>query len=108
MCLNIQPREQGYRVELVHEVEGWLDRSRVQVPTWRLGRATTLEAAAAPHYAHLAQAYRFPGWEARSDVPAWAQRRAHGPPPHRTGASGRPVPLRGRRGPQGPDRRAAD
>src|SRR5206468_632484 len=71
-----QPGEQGYRVELVHEVEGWLDRSRVQVPTWRLGRATTLEAAAAPHYAHLAQAYRFPGWESRSDVPAWLKRTA--------------------------------
>ena len=71
-----QPGEQGYRVELVHEVEGWLDRPRVQVPTWRLGRATTLEAAVAPHYAHLAQAYRFPGWESRSDVPAWLRRTA--------------------------------
>jgi len=48
-----QPGEHGYRVELVHEVEGWLDRPSVQVPTWRLGRATSLEAAVAPHYAHL-------------------------------------------------------
>src|SRR6266566_2613612 len=29
-----QPGEQGYRVELVHEVEGWLDRRSVRVPTW--------------------------------------------------------------------------
>jgi hypothetical protein len=35
-----QPGEQGYRVELVHEVEGWLDRRVVQVPTWRVARAT--------------------------------------------------------------------
>src|SRR5438477_4286945 len=48
-----QPGERGYRVELVHEVEGWLDQSRVRVPTWRVGRAVTLEAAVAPHYAHL-------------------------------------------------------
>ncbi len=56
-----QPGEQGYRVELVHEVEGWLDRRSVRVPTWRIGRATSLEAAVAPHYAHLASAYHFRG-----------------------------------------------
>lgn len=71
-----QPGEQGYRVELVHEVEGWLDRSQVEVPTWRVGRATTLEAAVAPHYAHLEHAYRFPRWESRPDVPAWLKRTA--------------------------------
>src|SRR5256886_6124101 len=46
-----QPGERGYRVELVHEVEGWLDQSRVQVPTWRGGRAAPLPAAGAPPYA---------------------------------------------------------
>ncbi|HVH69221.1 MAG TPA: hypothetical protein VM716_15235 [Gemmatimonadales bacterium] len=66
-----QPGEQGYRVELVHEVEGWLDQRVVQVPAWRVGGATSLEAAVAPHYAHLEQVYRFPRWEARTDVPAW-------------------------------------
>jgi len=71
-----QPGEQGYRVELVHEVEGWLNLSRVQVPTWRVGRATTLEAAVAPHYAHLERAYRWPRWESRPDVPAWLKRTA--------------------------------
>ena len=66
-----QPGEQGYRVELVHEVEGWLNLTEVQVPRWRIGRATTLQAAVAPHYAHLERAYHFPRWDARSDVPAW-------------------------------------
>src|SRR5436190_10459421 len=71
-----QPGEQGYRVELVHEVEGWLDQPRVQVPTWRIGRAATLDAAVAPHYAHLERAYHFPRWETRTDVPAWLRRTA--------------------------------
>lgn len=66
-----QPGADGYRIELVHEVEGWLDLKTVQVPAWRIGRATTLEAAVAPHYAHLERAYRFPRWESRSDVPGW-------------------------------------
>ncbi len=66
-----QPGEQGYRIELVHEVEGWLDQRVVQVPTWRVGRATTLDAAVAPHYAHLERAYHFPRWETRTDVPDW-------------------------------------
>ena len=69
-----QPGEQVYRVELVHEVEGWLDRRSVRVPTWRIGRATSLEAAVAPHYAHLASAYHFPRWETRTDVPDWLRR----------------------------------
>ena len=66
-----QPGEQGYRVELVHEVEGWLNLRQVQMPGWRIGRAATLEAAVAPHYAHLERAYRFPRWESRTDVPGW-------------------------------------
>lgn len=71
-----QPGEAGYRVELVHEVEGWLEQSRVAVPTWRAGRASTLEAAVAPHYAHLETAYRLPRWETRADVPDWLRRTA--------------------------------
>ena len=69
-----QPGEQGYRVELVHEVEGWMDRRTVQVPTWRVGRAASLAASVEPHYAHLARAYHFPRWETRSDVPDWLRR----------------------------------
>jgi hypothetical protein len=44
------------------------------VPTWRLGRATSLEAAVAPHYAHLERAYHFPRWKTRTDVPDWLRR----------------------------------
>ena len=66
-----QPGENGYKVELVHEVEGWLDQKTVQVPTWSVRRAASLDAAVAPHYAHLERAYRFPRWETRTDVPDW-------------------------------------
>ena len=63
---RLEPGETGYRVELIHEVEGWLDQPRVQVPTWRVGRAATLEQAVAPHYAHLERAYRLPRWASRA------------------------------------------
>jgi hypothetical protein len=66
-----RPGPAGYRVEAVHEVEGWLDQTRVQVPTWRLGRAATLDEAATLHYAHLERAYGIPTWESRDDVPPW-------------------------------------
>jgi hypothetical protein len=66
-----QPGEGGYRVECVHEVEGWLDRKRVDVPAWRAGRAGSLDAAAQPHYDHLEKAYRIPRFAVRGDVPAW-------------------------------------
>ena len=66
-----QPGEQGYKVELVHEVEGWMDRKTVQVPTWCVRRAASMDAAVQPHYQHLERAYHFPRWETRTDVPAW-------------------------------------
>jgi hypothetical protein len=69
-----QPGEHGYRVELVHEVEGWLDQRAVQVPTWRVGRAASLATAVAPHYQYLEQTYHFPRWESRTDVPDWLRR----------------------------------
>ena len=66
-----QPGPTGYRVEAVHEVEGWMDRTRVEVPTWRFGRTTTLDGATDLHYQHLEQAYGLPAWETRPDVPSW-------------------------------------
>jgi hypothetical protein len=69
-----QPGEQGYRVELVHEVEGWLNQRTVHVPTWSVRRAASLDEAVAPYYAHLARAYHFPQWETRTDVPDWLRR----------------------------------
>ncbi|MFI5280737.1 MAG: hypothetical protein ACHQU1_09590 [Gemmatimonadales bacterium] len=66
-----QPGEHGYRVEAVHEVEGWLNQRRVTVPTWRAGRAGGIEAPAAEHYAHLERAFRLVPVESRGDAPAW-------------------------------------
>ena len=66
-----QPGESGYRVECVHEVEGWLDRTHVDVPAWRAGRAATLDAATQPHYDHLEKAYRIPRLGVRDDAPPW-------------------------------------
>jgi hypothetical protein len=71
-----QPGEPGYRVELVHEVEGWMNQRAVVVPTWRLSRTTSLQAAVDAHYQHLVRAYRLPAWGSRSDVPEWLRKTA--------------------------------
>jgi len=67
----LQPGESGYRVECVFEAEGWLEQRRVTVPTWRAGRAPTLDEAAGPHFEHLAKAFRIARFADRGDVPAW-------------------------------------
>jgi len=54
------PGENGYKVELIHEGEGWLDQRTLRVPTWRIARSTTAEAAYAPNYEHWRTAYHFP------------------------------------------------
>jgi hypothetical protein len=72
----LQPGDSGYRVEAVHETEGWLSQNRVRVPTWRLGRTATPEAAFARHYEHVRRAYRVAEWDTRADVPAWMRRTA--------------------------------
>ncbi len=72
--MYFQPGEGGYRVELIHETEGWLDQPRVQVPAWRVGRAESLGAAVEAHYQHLERAYAIPRWDRRDDVPAWLRR----------------------------------
>ena len=66
-----QPGPEAYRVELVHEVEGWTEQRRVRVPGWRAWRTPTLEDATDAHYSHLERTYRIPRWDARSDVPDW-------------------------------------
>jgi len=66
-----QPGESGYRVECVFETEGWLDQREVRVPTWRAGRAATVDAAAGPHFDHLEKAYRLPRFADRDDAPPW-------------------------------------
>jgi hypothetical protein len=69
--IYLQPGENGYRVELIHEAEGWLDQKILRVPPWRVARTITAEAAMAPHYDHLRSAYRYPDFATRADVPAW-------------------------------------
>ena len=69
--IYMQPGENGYRVEALWEVEGWLAPHSVKVPTWRAGRAASLEAAMATHYEHVTRAYNAPPWETRADVPDW-------------------------------------
>ncbi|HYR30730.1 MAG TPA: hypothetical protein VEO93_02330, partial [Gemmatimonadales bacterium] len=66
-----QPGDAGYRVEAVFEAEGWRDQPKLDVPTWRMARAASLDAATQAHYAHLERAYGFPAWDTRADVPAW-------------------------------------
>ena len=67
----LRPGRAEYRLETVFEVEGWEDRTRVEVPAWRVGRIPSLDDAVRLHYAHLEHAYAIPRWDARTDVPAW-------------------------------------
>ena len=71
-----QPGETGYRVEALVEAEGWRRSTTLQTPRWRIVRATTIAAAAEPHFAHVEQAFRVPRWVTRSDVPAWLRQTA--------------------------------
>ena len=70
------PGENSYKVELIHEGEGWLDQKTMRVPTWRIARTKTPEAAYAAHYEHLRTAYHFPDFATRADVPQWARETA--------------------------------
>ena len=56
----LQPGETGYRVEALVEAEGWRRSTTLQTPRWRIARATTIAAAAEPHFAHVEQAFRIP------------------------------------------------
>ena len=70
---HFQPGESTYRVELVYEHQAWRNDRTVKVPRWRVGRATSFEAAVAPHFAHIERAYRLPTWKSRDDAPKWLQ-----------------------------------
>ena len=67
----LAPGETSYRVEAIYEHDGWRNDRRVQVPTWRLGRAASAEEATSLHMQHVERAYSLPAWETRPDVPAW-------------------------------------
>jgi len=71
-----QPGETGYRVEALVEAEGWRRATTLQTPRWRIARATTIAAAAEPHFAHVEQTFHIPRWATRTDVPDWLRQTA--------------------------------
>jgi hypothetical protein len=71
-----QPGDGGYRVEALVEAEGWAPAQSFHAPPWRIARGTTVAAASASHYDHLARAFHIPRWDARADVPDWLRRTA--------------------------------
>lgn len=66
----------AFRVEAIYEHDAWRNDTRVVVPRWELGRATTFEAAMAPHMAHVEKAFNLQAFENRTDVPAWMRETA--------------------------------
>jgi hypothetical protein len=66
-----QAGERAFRVEAVYEHDGWRNDTRVEVPAWRLGRASSFENAMQPHMEHVERAFALASWETRSDVPPW-------------------------------------
>jgi hypothetical protein len=68
---HFQPGERAYRVEAIYEHDAWRNDRRVVVPPWRVGRATSLDGAVAPHMAHVERAYALPAWDTRTDVQPW-------------------------------------
>jgi len=70
----LQPGESGYRVEALVEAEGWKPSRTFQAPPWRITRATSIAAAAAPHFDHVERAFHIPRWDTRPDVPDWMRR----------------------------------
>jgi hypothetical protein len=66
-----QPGPDGYRVELIHEHEGWVSSRKIETCWWRVGPASSYSSAAAAHFAHVESTYRIPKWQSRMDVPNW-------------------------------------
>ncbi len=66
-----QAGERAFRVEAIYEHDAWRNDTRVVVPRWQLGRASTFEDAMVPHMTHIEKAFNLPDWETRRDVPAW-------------------------------------
>jgi hypothetical protein len=72
----LQPGPGGYRMELVHETEGWKPATKVSVPEWRVERGQHVMAYARSHYDFLAQTHHIQPWDTRPDVPGWMRRTA--------------------------------
>ena len=67
----LQPGDDGYRVELIYEREGWQKSNKIESPAWRVGKAPSMDAASRTHFEHVEKAFQIPDWEKREDVPAW-------------------------------------
>jgi hypothetical protein len=67
----LQPGKKGYRVELIHEADGWARKNAIKSPVWRAGRAASAEEAYRGHFERVEKAFSVPYWEKRADVPAW-------------------------------------
>lgn len=70
----LAPGETSYRVEAIYEHDAWREDKRVELPTWRLGRAASGEEATALHMRHIEKAFGLRSWEARTDVPPWMRK----------------------------------
>jgi hypothetical protein len=66
-----QPGPEGYRVELIHEQEGWVSSRTLTTCLWRIGQVGSYEEAARAHFAHVERAYGLPRWAKREDAPGW-------------------------------------
>ena len=66
-----QAGERAFRVEAIYEHDAWRNDHRIEVPGWRLGRASSLEAAVATHMQHIESAFALQPWETRTDVQPW-------------------------------------
>jgi hypothetical protein len=66
-----QPGPDGYRVELIHEHEGWSSSAAIETCLWRVGPVRSYSDAASAHFVHVEKAYGVPRWETRPDVTLW-------------------------------------
>ena len=66
-----QAGERAFRAEAIYEHDAWRNDTRVEVPKWRLGHATSLDAAIQPHMEHVEKAFGLQPWETRTDVQPW-------------------------------------
>jgi hypothetical protein len=71
-----QAGERAFRVEAIYEHDAWRNDTRVAVPRWRLGHATSFETAMQPHMEHVEQAFHLPPWDTRGDVMPWQRQLA--------------------------------
>ncbi len=70
----LEPRGDGYRLELVAEELARRWTAEWESPPWRMARAETPGEIYRAHHSHLEEAYGLVPWEERSDVPDWTRK----------------------------------